>query len=111
MVAAIAADVSWVFRIYRLFNMGRVSRRALLVGTVPVADVFAPDMGSSRTAFVAPCVARRLAVVDAGMDLSSADHSGSSDPMGARWISIYLLLLSRCVLQSLLGRPAGMCGR
>src|SRR5579872_5708890 len=36
--------------------------------------------------------------------------AGFFDSSVSRFLSLYLLLLSRCVLQSFLGRPAFMCG-
>ena len=82
-MAAVADDISRVFGIHRLLDMGGFSRRALFVWPVFVADVFAPYMGGERTGRIRPRLARRLA----GMDTEAFNgHARSADPLGTRRI-------------------------
>ena len=60
-----------------------------------LSPFYSPELFGPPTAGLAEC---RL---DAGLG-----HGGDADPLGARRISRHLLLLSRRLLQSLLGRPA-----
>ena len=98
MVDTVAADVSRLFGIYCLLDMGGVSGRALFVRAVPFADVLTADMGSRRPAADSSCMARRLARMAASLDIGATDNTCDLDPMGAGRISVYLLLLSRRVL-------------
>ena len=45
-----------------------------------------------------------------GPDLDTV-YRCTFDPLGPGWISSYVLLLSRRVLQGILGRPSGVCRR
>ena len=98
-------DVPRLRRFYSLFDLGRVSGRTLYIRAVPVADVFASDMGSRGSATIGTRVVGWVARLDAFVDMVSADHTRGFDPMGAGWISFHLLLLSRSILQSVLGGP------
>src|SRR5436190_1411368 len=105
MVAAVPADVSRLFGLYRLLDVGGLSGPALLVRALSLADVLAAYLGGRQPARHPARVARRMAGVDTEVSLRD---TCAPDPLGAGRISIHLLLLSRSLLQSLLGRPARM---
>src|SRR5262249_20789440 len=77
----------------------------LLVWVLSVADVFAVDLGSRWPAPFEPFVAWLMAAMDPKMAVCHARFAYS---VGTRWISLDVLLLPRCLLQGVLGRPAGM---
>src|SRR5215204_3664677 len=103
MVAAFAADLFRLGRVCRLFDVGGVSRRALCFRELSFAVLFTRNFRRDAARDV-----RRQTGVDSGMGSLLAR---AFDFMGARRIPIYLLLLSRRVLQGVLGRPAGVRGR
>src|SRR5438067_2125598 len=79
-------------------DVGRVSERSLHVRPISVAILFAGDLWRS-----AHVVVRRKAWVVAGVApvFPGADHPAVSRP-----VSFYVLLLSRRILQSVLGGSA-----
>ena len=109
MVGVVAIDIFGVFRIYRLFDVGSITGRALYLRPVPFADVFAADLGSGRTAVIKPRVAWPMAGLDA--EHHFAADAGFPDPLGSRRIQVHVLLLSRCLLLVILGRSARLCRR
>src|SRR4051794_13473014 len=91
MVGAAAPGFSRTLLLHCLFNLGRVSRGALSVRSVSLAFLLS-RIGPTG--------------VDAGLG-----YGGSPDPLGAGWIPGHVLLLSRRVLQSILGGPSFLHGR
>ena len=105
MVDRAGPDLSRSRSLCRLFDLGRVSGRALYVRALSFADVFAAHLGSGRPDGLGTFVAGDVAGVDTDVDPYDA---GPFDPLGTGRVSVYLLLLSRCLLQVVLGRPPGM---
>ncbi len=100
LVGATAARLSRIIGFYRLFDVGGVSGQELFRRQLHLAVLFAGNFRRFATQLVRTqtWLVARLAPV-----LTCAFGS-----LGARWISRYLLLLPRRVLQSVLGRSAGM---
>lgn len=98
-----------------LFNMGCFSRAELLSwwrqptrsSTTSLAVLFASALGSARNSFRSRMAWRTSCVVAC----MAALFSSTLDLAISRWISIHLLLLQRCVLQSFLGRPCKLLSR
>src|SRR5678809_704732 len=90
-------------RLRRLRDMGRIPERSLHIRTIPVAVLLAGDLRRSANGVV-----RREArmVAFAAPVLAGADHSAVPGS-----VSFYLLLLSRRVLQGVLGGSAELRGR
>jgi hypothetical protein len=111
MVDTFTPHLSWVFRVYRIFDMGSVSGRALRSRPLPFAYVLAADLGGRRPAGFGAFMVRSVAIVAARISAGAADHSRDPDPLGPGRLQVYLLLLPRGVLQGILGRSTGMFGR
>src|SRR5262245_41539095 len=84
-------------------NLGRVSERQLREWSLPVSVLFTGDLGRLTARDL-----RTKARVVAGM---AAVFTGIADPSISRTVPVHLLLLPRRVLQGVLGRSTGMCGR
>ena len=95
MVAAFAADVFSPGRVHRLFDVGSFSGRALSFRKLLIAVLFTGNFRRDAARDV-----RRETGVDSRV---GAFYARAFDFVGARRISIYLLLLSRRVLQGILG--------
>src|SRR5256885_16984757 len=98
MVAAATRRFHDSRRLRCLRDMGRVSERALHVRSVSLAVLLPGDLWRSADGMVrreARMVARSAAI------LAGADHSALS-----RTLPVHVLLLSRRVLQGVLGRSA-----
>src|SRR5712691_4193625 len=99
MVGAAPAGLSGTGDVRRLLDVGGVSRDVLLQGAVSLALLFAVALRrAARMVWGEAALVSRLAAV----------VGGAVDLVGARRISLHLLLLPRRVLQSLLGRSALM---
>ena len=96
LVVATAGGLYGFFGLYRLLDLGGIPRRPLCLRQLFVAVLFAGDFWI----FAARYFWRSTGVV-AGL---ASFFAGFPNFVGARWISFYLLLLSRCLLQGLLGR-------
>src|SRR5690348_4118963 len=85
-------------RLRRLCDVGRIPKRALHLRAVPIAVLLAGAVGRSPHGVV-----RRETRLVAGPAavLAGADHPAVSRP-----VPLHLLLLSRRILQGLLGRSA-----
>src|SRR4051812_35676930 len=103
MVASATRRLSHPWRVRRLRHLGRISKRALHIWPVSLALLFAGDLGRFPA---------RVAGAEAGVVARpSAVLAGAPDPSISRPVSIYLLLLSRGVLQGVLGGSAELRGR
>ena len=95
MVAADGFDIYRIVRVCRLFDLGGVSGRSLFIRKLPFAILFA---GNFRK-FAAQHFWR-----EAGVDSELASFFACAfNSLGSGGFSDDLLLLSRCVLQSILG--------
>ena len=100
MVVATVARFSRLNDVYHLFHMGGVSGEGLFFWQLHLAVLFAGDLRRFTTQLV-----RSQARVVAGLAHFLARAISS---LGSWGISPDLLLLSWRVLQSVLGRPAGL---
>src|SRR5262245_54530677 len=82
----------------RLRNLGRVSERPLHLRALPLALLRPRNLR-----LFAPCLVRTEAWLVARM---ASVLSSATDPAVPGTLPVHVLLLSRRVLQSLLGRPA-----
>src|SRR5688572_32252052 len=100
MVGAAGGRLRCLVGIPRLRHLGCLSERPLRIRSLPLAVLFA---AAARR--LAACLVRsaagRVAVVRAVL-------AGAPDPSVSRALPRHLLLLSRRVLQGVLGRPAGV---
>src|SRR5438477_4534779 len=85
--------------------MGGVRQRELRIRAVPVADVLAAALRA-----IGACVVRRPGTAGVVAVVSALLRRGA-DPDLSTQLPNHLLLLPRRVLQSVLGRPAGLRGR
>ena len=95
MVAAFVVDVFSLRRVHRLFDVGGVSGRALSFRKLLIAVLFTGNFRRDAARDV-----RRQTRMDSRVD---SFHARAFDFVGARRISIYLLLLSRELLQGDVG--------
>src|SRR2546423_928414 len=102
LVGAAGLGFSWPERVRRLFDVGGASGQALLFRALPIAVLFARDLWLfvSQSLRTEAGLVARLAIFFA-FDV---------DSLGAGFISFNLLLLSRRLLQSLLGRSCVVRG-
>src|ERR1700734_2231552 len=94
-VGAASGGFPGLQRLHCVFNLGGLSGQRLLVWAVYFAHVFARAFRYFPSRLV-----RRTAVL---VSVISSILGGVPDPLGAWRLQNYVLLLSRCVLQSLLG--------
>src|SRR5437773_6101824 len=97
-VGATASRFSWSRHFHRLLDVGGVSGSSLLFRTIPLAILLAGALGL-LTARPLRAETRLVAGVAAVL-------TGAADSLGARRLSLDVLLLSRRLLQSVLGRSA-----
>src|SRR5437762_8828329 len=98
MVAEAAPDFPRIERLRRLFDLGCAARRTLLFRALSLPLLFARDFWGIDASFIrteARLVARDHALLTV-----------VADSLGARFVPTHLLLLSRGILQVVLGRPA-----
>src|SRR5712692_5245843 len=101
-VGAAAAHLRRFDGLHRLFHLGGISRGALLRWTLPFPVLLARAFRR---------VAAQLVWAQTGLVARwAAFFARAPDPVGARPVSPHLLLLSRRVLQIVLGRPARLHG-
>src|SRR5215471_11166239 len=98
MVGGTAFRIPWSFNVSDLFDVGGVSERALLLRAVSVAVLLSRDLGR----FTARVVRAQAGLVSGNPPV----FSGAAHPAVSWPLSPDLLLLPRCLLQSLLGRPS-----
>src|SRR5213078_4225331 len=98
MVGTADLCLSWAFHLRDLFHLGGLARGSLYVRTLSVALLLAGTAGG-----IAACLVWASAGLVADV---AALFTGLVDPVGAGVVSTHLLLLSRRLLQGLLGRPA-----
>src|SRR4029453_1464747 len=96
-VAAVGRHVFRFQRVHRLCDMGRLLERVLRVRSVPLADVLAAPFRA-----FAPLVVWRTSTADVVAALPPL-FRGRVGSLGTCGVPSYLLLLSRGLLQSVLG--------
>src|SRR5580693_5579858 len=104
MVDAAVVCISRAFRFHRLFELGRISGGSLLARSERRRLSFAVLFPRNFRQLAARYFWRKTRLV-AGMAVFLPGPSGT---MGAGRLSAYLLLLPWCLLQSVLGRSAGL---
>src|SRR5262245_64533364 len=102
MVGATARRLCRALGLHRVCDLGRISRRPLYVWSVRLAILFARAV-RQLAARVVWTEAELVATLDGIFPCSP-------DPAVSRTLSADVLLLSRRILQSVLGRSAGLCG-
>src|SRR5688572_12392957 len=102
MVVAAAADFSGAWHLHCLFHLGGVAGRTLPVRPVPLAVLRARVARRSGT-----CLVRRETVLVPSL---ASLLRGYADPVGSRRLSLHVLLLSRRLLQGVLGRSTRLHG-
>ena len=89
--------------VHRLLHLGCISGATLFIRAISFSDVLTSDLGGSRSTVVRSRLVGHMAHVAAYFDTDTADHAGDIDTLGSRRIPVYVLLLSRRLLQGLLG--------
>src|SRR5436190_17421669 len=100
-VDATVAGLFWSAHLHRLFDLGGLSGKPLLLRSVSLSVLFTGDFR---------CIAAQLVRTETGLVAGLAFvFTGVVDSLGTGWVAADLLLLSWRLLQSLLGRPARLC--